>query len=75
MIEVTQLPAHARYLDGVALILIVSTAALLIAPGIYHQIESASIPLIGGRVRLARLKPIFAAQKLAKDVPQADRRE
>jgi ATP-dependent phosphofructokinase / diphosphate-dependent phosphofructokinase len=33
-----------------------------------------SVPLIGGRVRLARLRPIFAAQKLAKYVPQADRR-
>ena len=32
-----------------------------------------SVPLIGGRVRLARLQPIFAAQKLAKYVPQADR--
>jgi 6-phosphofructokinase 1 len=32
-----------------------------------------SVPLIGGRVRLAQLKPIFAAQKLAKYVPQADR--
>jgi ATP-dependent phosphofructokinase / diphosphate-dependent phosphofructokinase len=32
-----------------------------------------SVPLIDGRVRLARLKPIFAAQKLAKYVPQADR--
>jgi ATP-dependent phosphofructokinase / diphosphate-dependent phosphofructokinase len=34
-----------------------------------------SVPLIGGRVRLARLKPIFAQQKLPKYVPQADRRE
>jgi 6-phosphofructokinase 1 len=32
-----------------------------------------SVPLIGGRVRLARLKPIFAAQKLPKYTPQADR--
>ena len=32
-----------------------------------------SVPLIGGRVRLARLKPIFAEQKLPKYVPQADR--
>jgi ATP-dependent phosphofructokinase / diphosphate-dependent phosphofructokinase len=32
-----------------------------------------SIPLIGGRVRLARLKPIFATPVLAKYVPQADR--
>jgi 6-phosphofructokinase 1 len=33
-----------------------------------------SIPLIDGRVRLAQLKPIFAGQKLAKYVPQADRK-
>ncbi len=32
-----------------------------------------SIPLVGGRVRLARFKPIFAAAKLPKYVPQADR--
>jgi 6-phosphofructokinase 1 len=32
-----------------------------------------SVPLVGGRVRLARLRPIFAAQKLPKYVPQADR--
>jgi 6-phosphofructokinase len=32
-----------------------------------------SVPLIGGRVRLARFKPIFATPKLAKYVPQADR--
>ena len=32
-----------------------------------------SIPLIGGRVRLARLKPLFAEQKLDRYVPQTDR--
>jgi len=32
-----------------------------------------SVPLVGGRVRLARFKPIFAGQKLPKYVPQADR--
>jgi 6-phosphofructokinase 1 len=32
-----------------------------------------SVPLIGGRVRLARFKPIFATPKLATYVPQADR--
>jgi 6-phosphofructokinase len=32
-----------------------------------------NVPLVGGRVRLARLQPIFAATKLAKYVPQADR--
>ena len=33
-----------------------------------------SIPLVDGRIRLARLKPLFASQKLAKYVPQADRK-
>ena len=32
-----------------------------------------SVPLVGGRLRLAKFKPIFADQKLAKYVPQADR--
>jgi 6-phosphofructokinase 1 len=32
-----------------------------------------SVPMIGGRLRLARLEPIFADQKLSKYVPQADR--
>jgi 6-phosphofructokinase 1 len=32
-----------------------------------------SIPLVDGRVRLARLKPVFATQKLPRYVPQADR--
>ena len=32
-----------------------------------------SIPLIAGRVRLARFKPIFAAAKLPQYVPEADR--
>jgi 6-phosphofructokinase 1 len=31
------------------------------------------VPLVGGRVRLARLRPIFAEQKMPKYVPQADR--
>jgi hypothetical protein len=33
-----QLPAHTRWMDGAALILMVSAAALLIAPGVYHRI-------------------------------------
>jgi hypothetical protein len=33
-----QLPAHARYLDGVALVLMLGAAALLIAPALYHRI-------------------------------------
>lgn len=33
-----------------------------------------SVPLINGRIRLARLEPKFADQKLAKYVPQADRK-
>ncbi|MDZ4658676.1 MAG: diphosphate--fructose-6-phosphate 1-phosphotransferase [Bythopirellula sp.] len=32
-----------------------------------------SLPMEAGRQRLARIKPIFAEQKLAKYVPQADR--
>lgn len=32
-----------------------------------------SIPMIGSRIRLAELKPIFADQKLGKYIPQADR--
>ena len=32
-----------------------------------------SVPLIGGRVRLARFEPIFATPKLPKYVPEADR--
>ena len=32
-----------------------------------------SVPIIDGRIRLARMKPIFADQKLDKYVPQADR--
>ncbi len=32
-----------------------------------------SVPLVNGRIRLARLAPKFADQKLAKYVPQADR--
>ncbi|QDT55026.1 6-phosphofructokinase 1 [Caulifigura coniformis] len=32
-----------------------------------------SVPMINGRMRFAKLKPIFADQKLPKYVPQADR--
>ncbi len=32
-----------------------------------------SVPVIDGRLRLAKLKPIFADQKLGKYIPQADR--
>lgn len=32
-----------------------------------------SLPMIDGRQRLTRLKPIFASQKLPKYIPQADR--
>lgn len=32
-----------------------------------------SVPVIDGRIRLAKLKPIFADQKLDKYIPQADR--
>jgi 6-phosphofructokinase 1 len=33
-----------------------------------------SLPLVDGRVRLARLNPVFADQKLPKYIPQADRK-
>ena len=33
-----------------------------------------SLPLVDGRVRLARLQPLFADQKLPTYVPQADRK-
>jgi len=32
-----------------------------------------SVPLVGGRVRLTRFEPIFAAQRLPKYDPEADR--
>ena len=32
-----------------------------------------SVPMIGSRMRLAQLKPLFAEQKLPKYIPQADR--
>ena len=35
--------------------------------------DMVSLPMIGGRQRLTRLKPIYAEQKLPKYVPQADR--
>lgn len=34
-----------------------------------------SLPMIGGRQRMTRLKPIFADQKLPKYVPEAERKE
>jgi len=36
--------------------------------------DMISLPLVGGRQRLARLQPIFARQTLPKYVPQADRK-
>ncbi len=35
--------------------------------------DNVSLPIINGRLRLARMKPIFASQKLEAYVPQADR--
>ncbi len=35
--------------------------------------DMVSLPIVDGRIRLARMKPIFADQKLPKYVPQADR--
>lgn len=36
--------------------------------------DMVSLPMIGGRRRLARMQPIFAQQALPKYVPQADRK-
>lgn len=36
--------------------------------------DMVTLPLVGGRPRLARLAPLFAVQKLPKYVPQADRK-
>jgi 6-phosphofructokinase 1 len=36
--------------------------------------DMITLPLIAGRQRLARLKPIYATQKLPPYVPQADRK-
>ena len=35
--------------------------------------DMVSLPIVDGRQRLTRFKPIFASQKLPKYVPQADR--
>ncbi|MBT4864999.1 MAG: diphosphate--fructose-6-phosphate 1-phosphotransferase [Planctomycetaceae bacterium] len=35
--------------------------------------DNVNVPVIDGRLRLSKLKPIFADQKLPKYVPQADR--
>ena len=35
--------------------------------------DMVSLPIINGRLRLARMKPIFASQKLPAYIPQADR--
>jgi 6-phosphofructokinase 1 len=35
--------------------------------------DMVTLPMIDGRQRLAQLKPLYADQKLAKYVPQADR--
>lgn len=37
--------------------------------------DMISLPLIGGRQRLARLQPLYAAKKLPPYVPQADRKK
>jgi 6-phosphofructokinase 1 len=36
--------------------------------------DMVTLPLIDGRVRMARFQPIYAEQKLAKYLPQADRK-
>jgi 6-phosphofructokinase 1 len=37
--------------------------------------DMMSLPMVGGRQRLARLQPIFASKKLPPFVPQADRKK
>ena len=37
--------------------------------------DMVSLPMIDGRQRLTRFEPIYAEQKLAEYVPQADRKE
>ena len=37
--------------------------------------DMVSLPIINGRLRLARMKPIFASQKLPAYIPQADREQ
>ena len=36
--------------------------------------DMISLPMIDGRQRLARFEPIYASQKLASYIPQADRK-
>ena len=56
------LPAHARYLDGVALVFMLAAAALLIAPALYHRIiaggeDSGEIHQLISRMASAALLP------------------
>jgi 6-phosphofructokinase 1 len=37
--------------------------------------DMVSLPMIGGRQRLTRFEPRYAAQKLSPYVPQADRKK
>ncbi len=37
--------------------------------------DMISLPMIGGRQRLTRFEPIYAQQKLARYVPQGDRKK
>jgi hypothetical protein len=56
------LPPHARHLDGVALVLMLAAAALLIAPALYHRIiasgeDSGQIHLLISRMASVALLP------------------
>ncbi|HEY2761507.1 MAG TPA: 6-phosphofructokinase, partial [Pirellulales bacterium] len=37
--------------------------------------DMLTLPMLDGRQRLTRFKPIYASQKLSKYVPQADRKK
>src|SRR6185312_2489668 len=57
-----RLPAHARYLDGVALVFMLAAAALLIAPALCHRIiaggeDSGEIHQLISRMAAAALLP------------------
>lgn len=62
----TQLPASSRYLNGLALLLMVLTLALLILPGTYHRIvedgnASGRFHLLIGRLSAIALIPFMAS--------------
>jgi hypothetical protein len=59
------LPTHARYLDGIALLLMIITVAFLVTPESYHQIVEIGADTFGPRCR---------ARETVKKPPAAFRR-